>query len=298
MTDAFEVPEELARASALDRHDRRRDWVARLPSTVASLTERWRLTVGRPFQPGGQGSWTAPATDAAGRDLVLKVGWTHEEGEHEAAALRLWAGRGAVLLHDHHVEGDTTALLLERARPGAELGRSLPEEEQDGVVAGLLREMWVPPPSGHVFRPLADMCDLWAAEAEETPPADLDPGLFRTATHLFRALPRESRDDEDVLLLTDLHGGNVLSARRRPWLVIDPKPYVGDPCYDPLQHLFNSLGRVAADPDAMARRMAQLCEVDLDRFRLWFFARWVVEASWAQPAEQPGLLAVARHLGP
>jgi streptomycin 6-kinase len=80
--------------------------------------------------------------------------------------------------------------------------------------------------------------------------------------------------------------------------VIDPKPYVGDRCYDPLQHLFNGLARVEADPDGMARRMAGLCDVDLGRLRLWFFARWVVEASWAQPDEQPGLLAVARHLAP
>ena len=166
----FELPSELARASALDRHDRRRDWVARLPSIVPSLADRWGLTLGPPFQPGGQGSWTAPAVDAEGRDLVLKAGWTHDEGTHEAAALRLWDGRGAVRLHDDHVDGDTTALLLERARPGVELGRSLPEPDQDAVVAGLLREMWVPPPAGHPFRPLAEMCDLWADEAEETPP--------------------------------------------------------------------------------------------------------------------------------
>ena len=25
----------------------------------------------------------------------------------------------------------------------------------------------------------------------------------------------------------------------RPWLVIDPKPFVGDPAYDATQHLFN-----------------------------------------------------------
>jgi streptomycin 6-kinase len=298
LPEPLPMPRHLVEAAALDRHDRRRDWVARLPGIVAALAERWRLTVGPPFQPGGEGSWTAPVTDAAGRDLVLKVGWTHDEGVHEADALRLWAGRGAVLLHDHHVNGDTTALLLERARPGVELGQSLPEAEQDVVVAGLLRQMWVPPPAGHPFRPLAEMCDLWAAEAEETPPTELDPGLFRAAVELFRGLPREPRSDDDVLLLTDLHGGNILSAQREPWLVIDPKPYVGDRCYDPLQHLFNCLGRVEADPDAMARRITDLCGLDSGRFRLWFFARWVVEASWAQPADQPGLLAVARHLAP
>ena len=45
-----------------------------------------------PFQPGGQVSWVAPARDGAGRDLVLKVGWTPEEGRDEAET-----GRASVL---------------------------------------------------------------------------------------------------------------------------------------------------------------------------------------------------------
>ena len=47
--------------------------------------------------------------------------------------------------------------------------------EQDEVVAGLLRRMWVPPPAGHPFRPLSAMCELWAHEYEEDPPAAMDP---------------------------------------------------------------------------------------------------------------------------
>ena len=299
--EPFELPAELARAAALDRHDRRRDWVGRLPVIVAAVAERWDLTVDRPFQPGGQGSWTAPARrgdGTGGSDLVVKVGWTHDEGVHEAAALRLWAGRGSVLLHDEWVDGDTTALLMERARPGVPLGDSLPEEDQDVVVAGLLRDIWVPPPAGHPFRPLSSMCDLWADEAESLGLPGDDEGLLRTGLELFRGLPREPRGDDDVLLVTDLHAGNVLSGQRRPWLVIDPKPYVGDRCYDPLQHLFNCLDRVAADPDGMVRRTADLCGVDPARFRRWLFARWVVEATWAEPADRPGLLAVALALAP
>ena len=33
---------------------------------------------------------------------------------------------------------------------------------------------------------------------------------------------------ERVLLHQDLHAGNVLRARRQPWLAIDPKPLAGD----------------------------------------------------------------------
>jgi streptomycin 6-kinase len=37
-----------------------------------------------PCSPGGESSWVAPATDAAGRDLGPKVGWAHPESAHEA----------------------------------------------------------------------------------------------------------------------------------------------------------------------------------------------------------------------
>ena len=77
----------------------------------------------------------------------------------------------------------------------------------------------------------------------------LDPGLIRAGIELFRSLPASA--ERHVLLCTDLHSGNVLAAEREPWLVIDPKPYVGDPTYDVLQHLMNCLDRLRADPDTL-----------------------------------------------
>lgn len=53
-----------------------------------------------------------------------------------------------------------------------------------------------------------------------------------------------------VLLCTDLHAGNVLAAEREPWLIIDPKPHVGDPTFDTLQHLLNCDERLRNDPVA------------------------------------------------
>jgi streptomycin 6-kinase len=172
------------------------------------------------FEPGGECSWVAPASP----DLVLKVGWTHDEARDEAAGLRAWGGRGGVRVLDSLVDGPTTALLLERASPGTPLS-AVPGPDQDVVLAGLLRRLWIEPPAG--FRPLQQMCDAWAASAD--PPPDLDPGLRRAGLSLFRTLPRD--DTPQVLLATDLHAENVLTARREPWLMIDPKPYVGDPAF-------------------------------------------------------------------
>ena len=92
---------------------------------------------------------------------------------------------------------------------------------------------------------------------------------------MLEELPRSSSDE--VLLTTDLHAGNVLRAQRERWLVIDPKPFVGDRAYDATQHLFNCKRRLLAAPDATIRRFADLLVVDHERVRLWMFARAAAE---------------------
>ena len=118
------------------------------------------------------------------------------------------------------------------------------------MLAGLLRRLWVTPPAGHAFRPLQAMCDEWATEFEAKRAAGratmVDAGLARAGMDLFRSLPATT--DRSVLLCTDLHAANVLAAEREPWLVIDPKPHVGDPAYDPVQHMLNCDERLRADP--------------------------------------------------
>ncbi len=261
---------------------------------VAELAARWDLEVGAPFQPGGQTAWVAPARRAGGDDLVLKVGWRHAEAEHEADALAAWAGQGAVLLFAAEQPDEATrALLVERCRPGTEL-TSRPEPEQDTVLAGLLPRLWLVPPPGHPFPTLQEMCDEWAAEFDAQAGAgraDIDPGLAREGMALFRGLPATA--ERHVLLGTDLHAGNVLAAGREPWLVVDPKPHVGDPTYDALQHLLNCDARLQADPVGLARRMAGLLDLDADRLLLWLFARCVQESpGWE------GLADVARRIAP
>ena len=270
----FPVPARLAAHSA-----ERGDWIAALPEVVAALAARWSLAVGAPFEPGGKCSWVAPVTSATHGDVVLKVGWIHDEARDETAGLRVWNGDGTVRLLAEHAAGETTALLLERATPGTALDR-LPGPEQDIVITGLLRRLWVPAPGS--FRPLAQMCDAWATAARGRQ-SDLDPALRRAGLDLFHALPRD--DVPAVLLATDLHAGNGLTASREAWRVIDPKPYFGDPAYDVLQHLLNHPARLTADPHGFVRRVADLAGLDADRVTAWLFDRCVVEAgTWPHAA--------------
>ena len=288
--DRFTLPPLLVEAA---ERQGRTAWLARLPDIVAALAGTWSLSVGAPFRPGGQTAWVAPARSTGGDELVLKVGWRHDEAAHEADGLREWDGDGAVRVHDVMELDGTVALLLERCVPGATL-RGRPGVEQDEVIAGLLRRLWRKPAGGHGFRPLQEMCDAWADEFEvklATDTGGLDTGLARDGIALFRRLPGTA--DRQVLLCTDLHAGNVLAAEREPWLVIDPKPYVGDPAYDLLQHLLNCPDRLHADPRALARRVADLAGLDRERVLRWLFARCVQEApGW------PGLAEVARRIAP
>lgn len=286
----FVLPTLLAESVASEPE--RRDWLIRLPGVVAEFADRWSLTLGEPFQPGGQTAWVAPARAASGARLVLKIGWAHPEAICEADGLRFWDGNGAVRLHAAENLEDTVALLLERCEPGTQLAQ-LPEPDQDPVLCGILARLWREPPSGHRFPSLTQMCDQWAAESEAATAdrAPLDPGLVRAGLALFRELPRSA--DQHVLLATDLHAENVLAARREPWLAIDPKPHVGDPTYDVLQHMLNC-DRLISDPVGLARRLAAALDLDAERLLRWLFARCVV----AGVAECPQLAAVIVLLAP
>ncbi len=293
---AFPLPEYLAQTAA--REPAMQEWLAGLPQVIAGLADRWSVSVGEPFEPGGQCSWTAPATGLSGVALVLKVGFRFGGGEErdEAAGLRAWDGNGAVRLHAACDSDSSYGLLLERCEPGTPLDQVLPEPEQDVVVAGLLRRLWAEPCQADAFRPLAQMCAAWAEEFEAAyaaaPAADrIDPGLAREGIALFRELPGTAAGQ--VLLCTDLHADNILAARREPWLVIDPKPYVGDPAYDVLQHMLNCDDRLDADPAALADRMASLAGLDPARVRLWLFARSVQES-----VGSPLMRQVASQLAP
>jgi streptomycin 6-kinase len=265
-------------------------WQAALPDLVRTVQDRWSLEVGAPFEPGGTSAWVAPARRTSGEDVVVKIGWPHPESEHEADGLAFWAGDGTVRLLEAMTVQGAPAMLLERCLPGTTLTQLAAPEVRDDVVAGLLLRLRREPPPGHGFRPLRQMCEEWAAEAEQeldaAPHADLGP--VRAGLALFRSLAADA--DREVVLFTDLHADNILSATREPWLAIDPKPYVGDPTYDVLQHMLN-VPRLMQDPDGLIARMASLADLDEARLRLWTFARCAVMA-----VDDPAFVGVLARL--
>ena len=270
-------------------------WLVQLPTLVEELAGRLSLQVGTPISHAGVTcSWVAPVTRVDGSSAILKLAMPHMEGEHEIAGLRFWNGDPTVKLLA--ADEELGAMLLERCTPGTTLN-GMPEAEQDVVIAGLarrLRRSGLTPDAHTQFRPLSAMLETWRAETLAQRPFWHDEGLVSEGLALFRSLSAPC--DGDTLLATDLHAGNVLRAEREPWLVIDPKPFLGDPAYDLVQHLINCEQRLHRDPLGLVHRLADLAQADPERLRLWIFARAAADPrdDWRNPLWHD----IARSLAP
>jgi streptomycin 6-kinase len=261
------IPEQLS--ASCRNHGGGQAWLDSLPAMLEELTDRWSLRTGPPFEHVTC-SWVAPVVCADGMPAVLKLGMPHMEGASEMEGLRFWNGDPTVQLVE--ADNDLGAMLLERCQPGYAL-HSEPEHKQDIVISTLLNRLWERSTSVNTlqqFRHLSEMLEFWRDETLCQTQRWPDRGLVHEGLRLWEVLGKPS--PTDALLATDLHAGNVLRSEREPWLVIDPKPFIGDPPYDVVQHLRNCKARLHADPIGMVKRLADMCEVDTDRLRLWTFA--------------------------
>jgi streptomycin 6-kinase len=239
-------------------------WLDDLPRAVEESAEHWKLRLGQPF-PYAFTSLAIPGRMEDGTDVVLKVQHIDRETEHEALALRRWNGDGAILLLDRFPARD--ALLLERCIPGT----PVPPDQALDVLIGLLPRLWKPATSPP-FRTLADEAAHWATTLHAR--RDFSPRLVDAALHAIGYLP--ASQGEQVLLHQDLHGWNVLAAQREPWLVIDPKPLVGEREFG-LAPIIRSEELGSGRREALRRldRLAGELGLDRERARQWCIAQTV-----------------------
>jgi len=277
------VPEELVRNATELRGAEGAEWANRLPTLAADCGRRWSLRVGPPFPELSQ-NWVAPALRADGTASVLKLSFPEDpEFRTEAQALRLFNGRGIARLLE--LDLDRGAMLLERLDPGVPLDTVEDDEEAMSIAADVLRRLWRPAPADHPFPLVSDLARglmrLRRHFGGGTGP--LPARLVEEAEALFAELiPSQA---EPVVLHGDLHHGNILAARRRPWLAIDPKGVVGELTFDTGALLYNptELLEVPRPERILKRRIDQLAEeLDLDsaRVRGWGLSRAVLAAYW------------------
>lgn len=278
------IPTVLARNATQAWGEQGERWLATLPATIAAVARQWDLTVGAPFAMSFH--WVAAVTQSDGTCAVLKLGPIGPGHlAHEAAALEAFDGRGAVRLLAY--DGVRGALLLERALPGDMARDLVPQRDREAtaVAVSVLRQLHRRPPEHCRLPAVEDEQESFAAHLRAYPGDDpLPRRLVEHAGRLFAELcataPRR------VLLHGDLHHDNLLSARRQPWLAIDPHGLVGDPGYD--------VGTLVHNPDPDRRddrllrlvpeRIEQLADglgMPPERAVAWAFAKAVLSQVWS-----------------
>jgi streptomycin 6-kinase len=292
--DAELFPSSLPVVATVRRYEDGPGWLRQLPGVVEQLRERWSLRLAPPFH-GGSCSWVAPAWLPDGAPVVLKVTWPHREAMGEAEGLRIWDGHGAVRLYEE--DREHLAVLVERCEPGAALSEAhrLTADRRLLIGAQLLYELWsAQPPERTGLERLGEVTAAWADLVEERMDRlkpQFDPGLVALGARLLRELPASA--GRAAVLHGDFNPGNILTARRKPWLVIDAKPMLGDPGYDvwPLVSQVDDPFRHADPAQLVTERLglvAGMTEQDPQRLAAWCAAREIEAALWlAQYPDAP-----------
>ncbi|MEV0225754.1 aminoglycoside phosphotransferase family protein [Streptomyces sp. NPDC050704] len=249
-------------------------WDAGLLARGEEFLERWGLRRdGAPM--GGRVAVVLPVVCGDGTRAALKLQDIDDETVGEGLALRTWGGDGVVRLLDE--DAATGTMLLERLDGGRSLAAVPDVLEATGILAGLLaRVTAVAAPEG-----MRRLGDIVAGMVERLPPvldslaAEDDRRLLKDCAAAVREVAGEPGDR---LLHWDLHFENVLAAEREPWLVIDPKPLAGDPCFELLPALWNRFeeGRLMRRFDLLTEALG----VDRERARAWTLGRVLQNSLW------------------
>ncbi|MFD3591555.1 aminoglycoside phosphotransferase family protein [Nocardia sp. NPDC058640] len=281
-------------------------WIDELPGVVAGLAARWGLVeLSAPFR-GGTHAYVAAARRTDGSWVVLKVPVVDEENVAEATALHVYAGDGAVRLLDF--DAASGALLLEWARPGTELLNQpgfpslegLPENAAKVAFAcGLYRRLRRPAdtiPAGLPPFPLATEIVTGLRERLAVPNSALSELLSDQLRDAVDSWCGELSAPDGPLLIVnrDTHLGNIVAAEREPWLLIDPKPCLGEAAFDAG---FLLMIQIQSNPtrehaDTVIAATAAALDVDPERARGWALVRVVAELGWAIEDEDHDMLTL------
>ena len=283
----YQIPDTFGRMYANMFGEAGEQWTAALPGLLSSLEARWSIRLLAPYPLSY--NYVAPAVRADGQPVVLKVGYPHNELISEMHALRHYAGRGIVQLHE--ADEALGAMLLERVEPGRPLVELVDQGQDDAATraaAQVMQALWIPAPPDPEGKLLTAVRwgkgfqRLRAAFNGGTGPFPAP--LVDRAERIFRELLDSSA--APALLHGDLHHWNIISAARAPWLALDPKGLVAEPAYEAgalLRNPWPKREQVDLLLRCLPRRLDILHEMlglDRQRMLLWTFAQAVLSAWW------------------
>jgi len=288
------IPDAFRQTILENFHEQGAAWLEQLPALIRQFAARWSLQMSDPF-PLSYG-YCAPAVQAGGREVVIKLAVPGDDFTHQVQALRFFDGRGMVRMIEADVEQG--ALLLERLRPGQMLVNEVTDDEQaTRIAARVMGAVWVPVPDGHPFLRMAD----WAEEFKKIRSQFQDricPLPARTIDRtddLFKELLASGGPQH--LLHGDLHHFNILSVSEESglgWRAIDPFGVVGEREVEIGAFVRNPNLALPITPE-LERKLKRRLDVfheqlglDLERMIAWASVYAAVSAWWTISTDADG----------
>jgi streptomycin 6-kinase len=257
-----------------------RRWLESLPEIIAEIEREWSIEIKKPF-PNLSYHFVAPCVlPESGGEAVVKIAFPGEANGffREAKTLEFCGGDGAVKLLKR--DEKRFAMLLEKLSPGENLKIVCRGDDKKAVEIAIetMRRFWREPPADYDFPTL----EMWFDGLNQAEKLKFAPEYVRKARRFFDEL----NSAPQALLHGDFHHENILSARREPFLAIDPKGIVGPRGYDSANFLLNHANWLQAEPnfreklDAAFRRFSEALEIETADLRKWAFAHSVLSAFW------------------
>ncbi|MDH7795454.1 MULTISPECIES: aminoglycoside phosphotransferase family protein [unclassified Beijerinckia] len=239
----------------------------------------WRLRAdGEAFST--HSSDLMPVRDSEGRPAMLKL--PIEKYEKAGSILmQFWDGEGTARVLGFH-DG---ALLLERPegvlRPLSQLVQEGRDDEATQIICEAIAVLHRPRPAARLeqLRPQLVALEPWFKDLVPAPEKYGEP--FGRSLAIAQELL--ATQTEIVPLHGDIHHDNIIDFGARGWLVIDPKPLIGDSAFDYANLFCNPNLETATDPQLFKARLARVCAqsgIERQRMLRWLIAWTGLSAVW------------------
>ena len=261
---------------------RGQQWLTDVPRHIAILADQWDLRLDAPFRLSY--NYVCPATvRSTGEQVVLKTAPHNPDLTTEIAALRCYAGSGAVALRA--VDETRAAFLIQQALPGTRLvDTRLDDTAQTAIAARLFHHSMVPLPVPHAFPTMLQQCAVLRDLPTRAPAATAEIGALHVAA-ATAIVDRLGRQPATHMLHGDLHHENIVR-HGDSWCIIDPKGVCGVPAQECAAYLRNPGVLLESGIDIVAltnRRITQFAEnlhIPYVEIAAWNYALMVLSAWW------------------
>lgn len=246
---------------------------------LSYLLRFWNLTLEKP--PLETGSGIIVEVSWCNQPCILKIG--QDDGDEKTSTvLKHYDGNGAVQL----IKFTGRASLIERAVPGTHLSELVHKGEDDRathILCDVIEKLHANKNVSGINVNVANLkanFELYLHSNDTQIPQE----LISEAQSIYRVLIKSQ--ERPLILHGDLHHDNVLYDEKKGWLAIDPKGYIGEPCYEIGALLRNSLehSHITQDSERLNHRVSIICErlgFERERVIAWAFSQAVLAGIWS-----------------